>query len=357
MSSKAYMQAICQLEISTLVRYTFGMAMAAVGGKESKQIPRLWANGALLGVALIWGSTFVLIKDIIEQVSPLLFLAARFAVGGLALALIITFMRRWRGFSMREFWWGSLIGVALWAGYALQTIGLQDTTASNAGFITSLYVVIVPVLGLFILKQKPDRWAWLGVLAAIVGLAMLILNFEEGVRINQGDPIVLGCSVAFALHVVLVARVAPWCDILRVTMVQIIMAGLLNAVTAIIFERPVQGLSGEIWGGVVFLGLAATALAIVIQMSVQRFTTAVNTVLILSLEPVFAAIFGVWLQNDRLGPIALIGGVLILCGMLIAEIGSQLRSIILSRLRTQAATNLLIRADKPRTDIPPSDVS
>ena len=337
------------------------MSTAAIGGHESRQIPRLWANAALLGVALIWGSTFVLIKDIIAQVSPLLFLAARFAVGGLALGLIITAMRRWGGFSMRELWWGSLIGVALWAGYALQTIGLQYTTASNAGFITGLYVVIVPVFGLVILKQQPDRWAWLGVAAAVAGLAMLSLNFDEGVRINRGDPIVLACSAAFALHVVLVARVAPWCDILRVTMVQITMAGLLNAITAIIFERPVQSLSVEIWGGVIFLGLAATALAIVIQMSVQRFTTAVNTVLILSLEPVFAAIFGVWLQNDRLGPIALTGAVLILWGMLIAELGPQLRGIISNRTgqtdRSAPTVAPIIPAAKPRTEIPHSDVS
>ena len=341
------------------------MAMAVLGANGGRQVPRLWANGALMGVALIWGSTFVLIKDIIEQVTPLLFLAARFAVGGLALALIITFMRRWRGFSLREFWWGSLIGVALWAGYAFQTIGLQDTTASNAGFITSLYVVIVPILGVVILKQRPHRWAWLGVVAAVAGLAMLTLNFDEGVRINRGDPVVLCCSVAFALHVVLVARVAPWCDILRVTMVQIVMAGLLNAVTAIIFERPVQGLSGEIWGGIVFLGLAATALAIVIQMSVQRFTTAVNTVLILSLEPVFAAIFGMWLQNDRLGPIALAGGALILCGMLIAELGPQWRSILPRRTARTAPASLLptpvaapiIPTINHRTDTPPTDVS
>jgi drug/metabolite transporter (DMT)-like permease len=294
------------------------------------QIPlkkQLLADSALAAVTLVWGATFVMVKDVIEQVSPMLFLAVRFAWGALALALIALLMGRWRSLSWREIRWGALIGVALWAGYALQTIGLQWTTASNGGFITGLSVMFVPVFGLVVLKHWPHRWAVLGVVMATIGLALLSLRLEGGINLNLGDALVFGCAVAFAVQIVLIAHVASWADPLRLALVQIAVAGLLSAASAALFERPVASISLEIWAAAAFLGITATAAAIVIQVSVQRFTTAVHTALIFTLEPVFAAIFGVWLQGDRLGPIAISGAALILIGMLVAELGPQLRAL------------------------------
>jgi drug/metabolite transporter (DMT)-like permease len=296
------------------------------------------ADGALLGVTLIWGSTFVLVKDIVAQVSPMLFLSVRFALGAVALAMVVVLARRWSGLTMREVAWGAGIGSALWAGYALQTIGLQWTTASNAGFITGLSVVLVPVLGIFVLRHAPDGWAWTGVALATVGLALLSLRLDQGMALNVGDLLVLGCALAFALQIVLVARVAGWADPLRVTMVQVLVAGLLNAVAALLFERPMPGLSAEIWAGAAFLGVVATALAIAIQMSVQSFTTAVHTALIFTMEPVFAAVFGFWLQGDRLGPGGWVGAVLILGGMLLAELGPQLHTRVSGRAASKQAS-------------------
>ena len=300
------------------------MGMAKIVMEQKRARRQLLADGALLGVTLIWGSTFVLVKDIVEQVPPMLFLSVRFALGALALAVVALLARRWSGLTMSEVAWGAVIGTALWAGYALQTVGLQWTTASNAGFITGLSVVLVPVLGVFVLRHTPDGWAWTGVALATVGLALLSLRLDQGMALNVGDLLVLGCALAFALQIVLVARVAGWADPLRVTMVQVLVAGLLNAVAALLFERPAPGLSTEIWAGAAFLGVAATALAITIQMSVQSFTTAVHTALIFTMEPVFAAAFGFWLQGDRLGPGGLVGAVLILGGMLLAELGPQM---------------------------------
>lgn len=293
---------------------------------------QLLADAALAGLTVVWGTSFVLVKDILEQVSPMLFLAARFGLASLSLALITLLMKRWRGLTMRELRWGVFIGVVLWAGYALQTMGLhgeQRTSASNAGFITGLSVVMVPIIGLYLLRQRPHRWALAGVALATIGLGLLSLRLEEGqgVALTWGDALVLGCAVAFAFHIVLLSRVAQWADPLRMSLVQVSVAGLLNGFSALVFERPVATLAPEIWAGAAFLGILATGLAIATQVAVQRFTTAVHTALIFTLEPVFASMFGVWLQGDRLGPVALTGAALILGGMLVAELGPQMRAL------------------------------
>jgi drug/metabolite transporter (DMT)-like permease len=282
------------------------------------------ADSTLVAATFVWGATFVLIKDVVEQVTPMLFLTVRFAFASVALALLITAARRWSGLSLREVKWGAILGLFLWAGYAFQTVGIQTTTASNAGFITGLSVILVPVFGLFLLHARPDRWSWMGVVMATLGLGMLSLRFENGINFNSGDPLVLGCAVAFAVQIVLISRAAPKADPFRLTFVQILTAGVLNGVCALFFEPPVAHLSPEIWGAAAFMGVVATAMALGAQTVVQRFTTAVHTALIFTLEPVFAAIFGVWLQNDQLTGLALLGAVLILSGMLVAELGPTL---------------------------------
>lgn len=281
---------------------------------------QLSADLMLALVTLAWGSTFVLVKEMVEQVPPMMFLAVRFAIGGAALAAVTLLARRWAKLSLRELRWGTVIGVALWAGYSLQTLGLQKTTASNAGFITGLSVVLVPVIGLFILRHRPDAWTWLGVVSATMGLALLSLRFEGGIKANSGDLLVLGCALAFAIHILLVSRAALWCDPLRLTSVQVLVAGLLNALTSLLFEGRAQGLSVDAWSAAAFLGLVATAAAFLIQVTVQRFTTATHTALIFTLEPVFAATFGYWLAGDQLAPTGWLGAALILAGMLVAEL-------------------------------------
>lgn len=300
------------------------MSTQVIARRELSRGRQAFADGALVAVTFIWGSTFVLVKDIVAQVPPMLFLSARFAIGAVCLGLLITGARRWRGFSRRELGWGAIIGVAVGFGYTFQTIGLKYTTASNAAFITGLLVVFAPVMGIFLLRQVPTRWATLGVAMATVGLAMLSLHFEEGVKPNWGDALEFADAIAFALQVALVACVSRWGDPLRMTLAQIVVAGAINITGSLLFEQPTVSFGLEIWAGAAFLGIFATAIAISIQMSAQSYTTVVHASLIYTLEPVFAAMFGYWLQNDRLGPIALSGALLIIAGMLLAELGPYL---------------------------------
>jgi drug/metabolite transporter (DMT)-like permease len=292
--------------------------------RERSTRRQVLADCTLIAVTFAWGSTFTLVKDIVEQVPPMLFLAVRLAIGALALFLAITVLRRWRGFTMRELGWGVLMGLAIGVGYAFQTIGIQYTTASNAAFITGMLVVIAPILGVFMVRQKPHRWAILGIVMATLGLALLSLNFETGIRINEGDAIVLVCAFAFAVQVVLIAR-ASWGDPLRLAMVQILVAGIINATGSVLFEHRINGMTPELWVGTAFMGIVVTGAAIGIQISVQTYTTVAHASLIYTLEPVFAAIFAYWLQGDRLGPIALSGAGLIVAGMLVAELGPFIR--------------------------------
>jgi drug/metabolite transporter (DMT)-like permease len=277
-----------------------------------------------VAVTFIWGSTFVLVKDIVEQVPPLFFLTLRFAIAALTLTIIITVVRQWSGFSMSELGWGVAIGVVLGLAYAFQTIGLKYTSASNAAFITGLSVVLAPILGLLVLRQRPGGWSVLGVMMATIGLCLLSLRFDEGINPNIGDVIVLACAFGFALQIVLVAQASRVCNPLRLAMVQLLVAGIVNGIGSLIFETTPSSIGLEIWAGAAFLGIMASAFAIGVQTSVQRYTTVVHTALIFTLEPVFAAIFGYTLQGDRLGPIALLGAILIVGGMLVAEVGPYL---------------------------------
>jgi drug/metabolite transporter (DMT)-like permease len=307
--------------------------MASEAGSAASRKRQLLADGALLGVVFIWGSTFVMVKDLIEQVPPMQLLAVRFGIASIPPLLFITVMRRWRGFSLRELAWGSAVGVVLGLGYTLQTVGLQYTTASHGAFVTGLLVVIAPVMGIFVMRQVPSRWAIAGILLATVGLAMLSLRLEEGFQVNFGDLLILGCAFAFALHIALVARTSRMFDSFRLSVVQIVVAGALNAVGALLFEWPWKPMSAEMWAGAAFLGIMATTVGISVLVAVLRYTSVVHAALINSMEPVFGALFGIWLQGDYLGPIPLTGAALIVVGMLVTDLAPY----ILKTAGTRAA--------------------
>lgn len=278
-----------------------------------------WQADLALGfVALIWGSTFVVVQNALDAVGPLTFVAWRFILASIFLAAL--FHRQVGGFTRREMASGALIGVWLALGYTFQTIGLQSTTTAKAGFITGLSVVIVPVLATVLLRRPPGRGPVIGIVAATVGLGVLTLNRD--LRIESGDLWVLGCAFGFALHITSVAHFAPHNDPIRLSLAQIAAVAGLGTAAAFAFETPRLDLPFETWAAIAFTGAAATALAFGLQVYVQRFTTPTHTALLFSLEPVFAALFGWWWASETLGAKELIGCGMILAGMIVAEIGS-----------------------------------
>jgi drug/metabolite transporter (DMT)-like permease/membrane-associated phospholipid phosphatase len=280
------------------------------------------ADAALLIVALIWGSTFVMVKQAIAAYPVFPFLAIRFAIGGLALALLCVFSRA------RITWHtakaGTLLGLLLFGGYAFQTVGLQWTSASKTGFITGLSVAMVPVLAALLIRTAPSRRAIIGVVLATVGLALLTL--QSGLAVNVGDLVVLGCAFCFALHVVGVGAFARTSHPIALAMVQITVVAILSASVGL--ARPARWPvpTMNTWLAAAFTGILATAAAIGIQTAAQRHTTPTHAALILTAEPVFAAVFGVLLVGETLTPRATAGGIIILQGMLASEIPWEERS-------------------------------
>jgi drug/metabolite transporter (DMT)-like permease len=279
-----------------------------------------WQADLTLGiVALIWGSTFVVVQNALDAVGPLTFVAFRFMV---ALAfLAVLFHRRIRQITRQDILSGGLIGIWLALGYIFQTVGLQSTTTAKAGFITGLSVVIVPVLATVLLRRPPGRGPVIGIIAATLGLGLLTLNRDLSVQ--SGDLWVLGCAFAFAMHITSVAYFSPRHDSIRLSLAQIAAVAVLGLGTAVGFETPTLDLPVRAWGAILFTGALATALAYGLQVHVQRFTTPTHTALLFSLEPVFAAFFGWWWNHEELGVKALIGCGLILTGMIVAELGDH----------------------------------
>jgi drug/metabolite transporter (DMT)-like permease len=286
------------------------------------------ADGALLIVALIWGATFVMVKDAVTTYPVLSFLALRFAFAAMVmLPLVLLRSGRFRqgdepakAFSpghSRALAAPLLMGAALFAGYALQTFGLRLTTPAKAGFVTGLSVVIVPVVSTLLLRQRLGRGAWLGVGLATAGLAFLTLN--AGLTVNPGDVLVFGCAVAFACQILLTGRFAPRTDPLLLTFGQILVVAILAGSAALVLERP-SAPTGNVLFAAAFTGILATSLAFGIQTASQRFTSPTRTALIFATEPIFAVLFSFLLIGEVLGPRQLAGCALITAGMVLAEV-------------------------------------
>lgn len=275
------------------------------------------ADLGLVGVTVIWGSTFVVVKNALDGIGPFEFVFFRFLIG--FLTLLALFHGRLRSFGRTEWRAGGVIGVFLFLGYALQTTGLQFTTASQAGFITGLSVIMVPVIAFLTLRQGIGPGVAIGLALAPIGLWLLSFSGDAS-RFGLGDLLVLGCAVAFAAHIVSISAYAPRYDPVGLSIVQIGVVALLAGLCALLFERPLVVPPAAAASGAAYTGLLATAVVLGIQNSVQRYTTPVHTALIFSLEPVFAALFAFLVDGEVLGPRGILGGAIILVGMIVAEI-------------------------------------
>ncbi|NLG51119.1 MAG: DMT family transporter [Chloroflexi bacterium] len=281
---------------------------------------QLGADSLLLLVTLIWGSTFVMVKDAVADYPVFPFLSLRFSLATLALLLIGG--KRLRALDRKGWGAGVLIGLFLFAGYALQTVGLCYTSASKAGFITGLSVVLVPLISTLWLRRLPTPGAMLGVGLAAAGLAMLTLT--DGLNIAFGDLLVLGCALSFALHIVSVSAFAPRMDTMGLTIVQVGTVAVVSGIITLLDEGlPLPSSlipTGPVWFAATFTGILATALAFTIQTTMQRFTTPTHTALIFAAEPVVAALAGVVLAGEAMTSRAIAGGVMIVTGTIVGEI-------------------------------------
>lgn len=290
----------------------------------------LAADLALVAVTLVWGATFVTVKGVLSDIRPFAYLAVRFTVAFLALLPFAwRDIRRGGTVQLRS---GLIIGIWLFLGYAFQTLGLQWTTAGKAGFITGLCVVFVPLLAAVGLRQPPGRDSVMGVVLATCGLGLLTLG--ESLSPGPGDLLVLMCAVSFAMHVITIAKYGkhPQASTRALTTVQIAVTAILSAVASLASEGTYWaglaanpqggpfGFGGRVWQAIFVTAILATAGAFLIQNLAQRHTSPTHTALILSTEPVFAALFAWLLAGETLGGRGITGGALMLVGILVAEL-------------------------------------
>ncbi len=280
-------------------------------------ISRFGAELLLVTATLFWGATFPVVKDAIGEVPVLCFLWVRFALAGLLLALLAN--RRLWTLGRAGLQRGVLLGILLFCSYLFQTFGLARTTASNAGFLTGLNVVWVPLLAGALLRKPPAPGARIGVVMALAGL--FLLTWHPPWRFNPGDALVVVCSIFVALHVLGLDAWTEGFDGLALTCVQIVTMAVLGGLGSLVFE-PVSWprlWSGSLVSALLITAVFATVYTFWVMTSFQRLTTPTRAALIYTLEPVFAVIFSVWLHDDRLTAINWAGGALIVLGMVVAE--------------------------------------
>jgi drug/metabolite transporter (DMT)-like permease len=273
---------------------------------------------SLVIVCLIWGATFILVKRALADISTLLFLTLRFTIATVVLALI--FRKEFRSpkllMSLRA---GLLAGLCLFSGYVLQTFGLKYTSASKTGFITGLYIPLVPLFSGLIYKKIPQLSELCGVATAFAGMALMTIQTDL-MDINKGDLLVAGCAVVYAFHILLLGRFAGSAN-LGILIVTQIATGMGVGAGTFWWAEPVRlQWTTNVWVALVVTSLLATALAFSVQTWAQRFSSPTRTALIFSMEPVFAWATSYLLAGELLSRRGTLGAVLILAGILLVEV-------------------------------------
>ncbi|MGC8490806.1 MAG: DMT family transporter [Syntrophobacteraceae bacterium] len=288
------------------------------------------ADILLLTTAILWGFGFVAQKAGMEHVGPFTYNGLRFALGSLCLLPVVLFTngrkpaksaatQKTEGRTL--FWGGGLLGLILFSGVSLQQLGLMTTTAGKAGFITGLYVVMVPLLGLF-WRQKVQLGTWIGAILAVAGLYLLSITREF--TISTGDLLVLVGAVFWAMHVLFVGWLSPRVDALKLALFQYTACSLLSLLTALAIETfslpaIIAATIPILYGGGVSVGIAYT-----LQVVAQRHAPAAHAAILLSLETAFAALGGWLLLQETLSARALLGCTLMLAGMLCSQLSTYI---------------------------------
>jgi drug/metabolite transporter (DMT)-like permease len=287
---------------------------------------RIKADLALASCALVWGATFVLVKNALADSSVFGFLAVRFVFAAIVLAAL--FRRSLKEVTAADIRAGVFLGLIMFGGYAFQTLGLLSTTPSKAAFITGSSVVLVPIFHGIFWKSKIGVTVWIGALAALVGLYLLTVPREGLGRLNGGDLLVGCCAVVFALHIVCVGHFSPKHSVGALTFFQIATTAVLSVmavpVASITHLEPARFQASEpVLIAIIVTAVFATAFAFSIQIWAQQHTSPSHVAILFSLEPVFAGVTSYIWMGERLSGKALGGALLILAGILVAEMKSS----------------------------------
>lgn len=287
----------------------------------------LKSDALLLTAAIIWGFAFVAQRAGMEYIGPFLFNGIRFALGSLALIPLLL-VRNTQGkiLSKSILLPGIIAGTAIFMGVSFQQVGIVYTTAGKAGFITGLYVIIVPIFGLF-LGKKTGMGVWAG--AILAGTGLYFLSVKTGFSMEKGDLLVLIGAMFWAIHVHIIGHFAPKIDTIKLAFLQFATVSILSMTTALVFEKiRLQNILSA-WIPIIYAGVFSAGIAYTLQVVAQKDAHPSHAAIILSLESVFA-VFGGWIiLGERLSTRELVG-----CGMMLA--GMILSQLYLSSRRKEA---------------------
>jgi drug/metabolite transporter (DMT)-like permease len=272
------------------------------------------AAAGLVVVTAVWGSTFVLIKDVVATMPVADFLAVRFTVA--AAVMVVAFwgpMRRLHRDQVRQ---GVALGVVYGLAQVLQTLGLAVTPAAVSGFVTGMYVVLTPVIGALVLRHRPPSTTWLAVAMSTGGLALLALR---GFSVGTGELLVLASAALYAVHIVGLGAWSGARDALGLATVQMVAIAGLCTLAAVPDGVTLPGSPGA-WVGVLYTAVLAGAGTLVVQTWAQAHLSATRAAIIMTLEPVFAALFAVLFGGEHLTWRMLGGGALVLAAMYVVEL-------------------------------------
>ncbi len=271
----------------------------------------------LLAVTAAWGSTFFLLKGVVDRVPVTDFLAVRFAVATVAVALIAP--RAVAGLSAAERRHGMVLGLVYGLAQILQTVGLQSTSASVSGFVTGMYVVFTPLLGAVLLRARIGRTVWVAVVLATVGLGVLSL---QGFSVGGGEALTLASALLYGAHIVGLGVWSSGRNALGLTVVQLATITVVCGVAAVPGGLTLPQ-TGADWTALVYMALIAGALALVVQTWAQAHLAATRAAIIMTMEPVWAGLFAVLFGGELLGPRVVLGGALVLAAMYLVELGPR----------------------------------
>lgn len=275
------------------------------------------AELALMLITVFWGGTFLIVQLALSMSEPFFFVALRFACAAIALALCSPKMLK--GVTLEELKAGALIGICIFLGYSLQTLGLQTIPSSKSAFLTALYVPLVPLLQWLFLKRRPTRMNFLGIMLAFLGLACLAgPNGMDGTVVGRGELFTALGALAIAAEIILISRYAGKINLIRVTVIQLLVTSIIAfSVSAGVGER-VPDFSWGLIGIVLMMGFASALIQTTMNWA-QKHVSATRATLIYAAEPVWGGVIG-RLYGERLPFLAFIGAALIVLGVIVSEV-------------------------------------
>lgn len=273
------------------------------------------ADLALIVVAILWGGGFVAVKDALDTVTPMFLMTFRL---GIATACFIFIPHLLKGLNMKDVMNSLPVGVMLFLAFTAQTYGAVFTDPSIQGFLTATYVILVPLLYWAFYKRMPQLKVFIACFIVLIGIGFVSLT--NSFKLNPGDLLTLLCALLYAFHILLIERATKKVDVIKLAFLQFAIATVCFAVAAFILEPLPTTMTSRTWWVLLYAGVLSTFFCFGMQTVAQKYTSSTRVSLFLSLESVFAAIFGVLLLGNKLFPIQIVGFVLIFAAVLLIEI-------------------------------------